>query len=348
MCEGSETANRLAGLPAREDCTDNADFIRTSITQLDRDRKRRDPATDEEMSNLLFRLFCAGRHDIALGRLFEGHVDAWQLLHRYGDRDRIDALQRERGSNTVLGVWNAEGPGYTLNQSGSGISGGKSFASGAGILTHALVTSDAGTSQAQLHLVDLEKNPGDIDDTWWRVAGMRHSETHRIQWTDAQSVLIGKCGDYEREPWFSAGALRFATVQIGGLAGLLDAVWHHLTTLNRAEDIVQQRRLAVIHGEASAAAALILSVGRRWILDGDRFDTTYVANVRNVVYAACERGIALAQQSCGTAAYFEDSPVCRFAQDLGMYIRQPGPDAQMAKVGAAVAGRSLDVWPCAP
>lgn len=348
MCEGCDTAVRAADLPNRAECPDNAKFIRQCVAQLDAGRSRQDPGTFEEMADLLHRLFRAGRHDIALGRLFEGHVDAWQILYRYGGRDQFEALERGDGSHTILGVWNAEGPGYTLEPSEKGLTGGKSYASGAGILTHALVTSAAGTPQTQLHLIDLEQNPGSVDESWWRVSGMRHSDTHRVEWRETESLTIGNPGDYECEPWFSAGALRFATVQIGGLTGLLDAVRDHLTRLNRADDIVQQRRLAALHSEASAAAALALSSGRTWMSEGDAFDKTIVANLRNVVYANCERGIALAQKACGTAAYFEDSPVCRFAQDLGMYIRQPGPDSQLAKVGAAVASGSLDVWPCAP
>ncbi len=348
MCEGCDRITGFGNLPVRDHCAGNAEFMRKSISGLDKGRNRRDPANEAEMIDLQLRLFCAGRHDVAFGRLFEGHVDAWQILHRYGEIEAIKALEEQSGNKLHLGVWNAEGPDYRLEQSPNGITGGKSFASGAGILTHALVTTDAGTPDTQLHLVDLNQTPGDVDTSWWRVAGMRHSETHRIRWDDIPAMPIGNPGDYEREPWFSAGALRFATVQIGGLAGLLDAVRDHLTRLNRADDIVQQRRLAALHGEASAAAALALSAGRSWMSEGEAFDTTTIANLRNVVYAACGRGIALAQQACGTAAYFEDNPVCRFAQDLGMYIRQPGPDAQLAKVGAAVAGDSLDVWPCAP
>ena len=335
-------------LPDRTDLPDNADFVSQCIGKLDEGRIRRDPRSPAEMRDLLYRLFTAGRHDIALGRLFEGHVDAWQILHRYGTDDQIETLGETSRNKPLLGVWNAEGPDHHLSCSDSGISGGKSYASGAGIVTHALVTTQAGTPQVQLHLVDLHRDPGRIDTDWWQVAGMQGSQTHRVRWDGAAGIGIGAPGDYEREPWFSTGALRFACVQAGGLAGLRDAVRDHLVRLDRHRDPVQQRRLAALHGWASAATGVVLSAGSRGLGAPDGTDPAVIANVRNVVYACCEEGIALAQRACGTAAYFSAHPVCRFAQDLGMYIRQPGPDAQLAKAGAAVADGTLDVWPCGP
>lgn len=336
----------VIALPGRSETDGNADFIRSCIRLLDKGRRRVDPTSSQEMVELQHKLFHAGRHDIPLGRLFEGHVDALQIVYRYGTAEQLENLQRTLENGTVLGVWNAEGPEHHLAFDGSTLSGSKSYASGAGLLSHALVTSKAGTPDVRLHLVDLAWFPPRIDRSWWSVAGMQHSETHQVSWENAEAIHIGGPGDYEREPWFSGGALRFATVQAGGLAGLLDAVRGHLIKLGRTCDSVQQARLAELHMWSSIATSIVLTAGRVCVDGQSSAVAPTVANARNVVYQCCEQGILLAQRACGTAAYFDDNPVCRFAQDLGMYIRQPGPDAQFAKVGKAVADGSLDPWPC--
>ncbi len=334
------------GLPGRRDVNGNAEFVRACFSLLGHGLKLSDPETPNEMRALQYRLYHAGRHDVALGRLFEGHVDAMQIIHRYASRSQRQSVEQMIASAPVLGVWNAEGPDHHLDFDGETLTGGKSYASGAGILSHVLVTSKAGTPDVQLHLVDLAEFPPNIDRSWWSVAGMQQSQTHQVRWSGAKATQFGMPGDYEREPWFSGGALRFATVQAGGLAGLLDAVRAHLSKLGRTNDPVQERRLAEMHMWCSAAANTVLIAGQSCI-DGDETEIAHtVSNARNMVYECCERGISIAQRACGTAAYFEDNPVCRFAQDLGMYIRQPGPDAQMAKVGKAVVDGTLDPWPC--
>jgi len=335
-----------SALPDRKDLDGNEAFIRACFRLLGNDLKPSDPETLKDMRTLQHRLYHAGRHDVALGRLFEGHVDAMQILHRYASPSQHQTLKDLQGQYSLLGVWNAEGPDHHLRFENGRLTGGKSYASGAGVLTHALVTSKAGTPDVQLHLIDLERSPPEIDRSWWSVAGMQQSQTHQVRWTGAKVMQIGGPGDYEREPWFSGGALRFATVQAGGLAGLLDAVVAHLKGLGRADDAIQQRRLAELHMWASAATNSVLAAGEICIKNDDAFIALTVSNVRNIVYECCERGIAIAQRACGTTAYFETSQVCRFTQDLGMYIRQPGPDAQMAKVGKAVGEGTMDPWPC--
>lgn len=340
-----DAARDEPSLPMRDEFASNGAFVAGCVALLDEGRPFADPAGEAEMDELLRLLFRAGRHDIALGRLFEGHVDALQILCRYGADGDLQSLRDSGAAPPLLGVWNAEGPDHHLTLDGERIAGGKSYASGAGILTHALVTTDAGTPFVQLHLIDLKTAPPDTDESWWNVAGMRLSETHRVFWNGATARRIGTPGDYEREPWFSGGALRFTAVQAGGIAGLGDAVRDHLIGLGRQNDPVQQRRLGELFALSSAAAATVRQTGRTIVREPQNHVAERVANARNLIYGFSEEAIAIAQRACGTAAYFRDNPVCRFAQDLGMYIRQPGPDAQWAKVGNAVASGALDPWP---
>ncbi|MBE7186432.1 MAG: acyl-CoA dehydrogenase, partial [Methylobacterium mesophilicum] len=130
-----------------------------------------DPADAAAWLRLLRTLHSVGRRDLPLGRLFEGHVDALQIICRYGSPQQRNAVERFAREGAVFGVWNADLPGDPLRLGDSGLSGGKAFASGAGILTHALVSAAAADGRRQLLLLDLADLPPAIDRSWWRVTG---------------------------------------------------------------------------------------------------------------------------------------------------------------------------------
>lgn len=295
-----------------------------------------DPADAAAMLTLLRLLYRVGREDLPLGRLFEGHVDARQIVARYGS-----AEQRARAieASAALGVWNADLPGDTLRIEDGRLHGGKSFASGAGILTQALVTVDVAGGR-QLLLLDLARTPPAIDRSVWQVTGMQRSETHVVRWDGASldpGDVVGAPGDYVREPWFSGGALRFAAVQAGGIAALLDGVRDHLLNTGRAGDPHQAGRLATLYALADGAASAVRAAAARWFVDDDDTRLALVAAARAAVYTAGGQAILVAQEAVGVQALFTAHPLAAAITDLSVYLRQPGPDAQRMRVGAAVA-----------
>lgn len=292
-----------------------------------------DPRTVAEGLALLQLLHAVGRHDLPLGRLFEGNVDARQIVCRYGADAHADLPP-----HATLGVWNADLPGEPLRLDGERLHGAKSFASGAGVLTHALVSADAEGGR-QLLLIDLFQVPPSIDRNWWRTIGMQRSETHIVRWENAAvpaSARIGLVDDYGREPWFSGGALRFAAVQAGGVAGLCDRVRDHLGTTGRAADPHQAGRLAALYLAAEAAAGAVRRAAESWLKAGEG-PAAHVAAARAAVVKAGDEAIALAEQAVGVQGMFLCHPLSAMLADLSVYLRQPAPDAQRMRVGAAVA-----------
>lgn len=297
-----------------------------------------DPRDEGSLLVLLRLLYETGRVDLPLGRLFEGHVDALQIASRYGTEAQRAALHQLIAGGAMLGVWNAELADEPLRLDGSRLSGGKSFASGAGILSHVLVTADR-DGDRQLILLDLDRNPPAIDLGFWHVVGMQRSATHIVRWAEAPikpDDLIGAAGDYVREPWFSGGALRFAAVQAGGVAALCDRTRDHLVATDRAGDPHQAGRLAMLYGLAEAAAGAVRTAGAGWFRE-EKARLPLVAAARSAVYEAGGRAIGVAEEAVGAQALFVDHPLAATLTDLSMYLRQPGPDAQRMQVGAAVA-----------
>lgn len=292
---------------------------------------------------LLRTLYETGRRDLPLGRLLEGHVDAVQIVQRYGSARQIERLRHALRNGAMLGVWNAALPGEPLRLTGHALNGGKSYASGAGVLTHALVTAET-EGGAQLLLLDLGRTVPAIDRDWWQVTGMQRSETHRVRWSNAaigDNDRIGAPDLYAGEPFFSGGALRFVAVHAGGIAGICDRARDHLVTSGRADDSFQSARLAELFGLADTAAAMVRRTATLWFeLDGEA-RLAQVAATRLAVADAAQRAIVVAQEAVGLAGHFRAHPLAAMLTDLAVYLRQPVPDAQRLRVGRAVASGEL-------
>ncbi|MEH6487946.1 acyl-CoA dehydrogenase [Hyphomonas oceanitis] len=248
-------------------------------------------------------------------------------------------------AGATFGVWNADLPGAPLKVTQDQLVGGKAFASGAGLLTHALVTLHAGdTENVQLLLIDLQATPPLIDTSWWATIGMRESETHLVRWDGPafqESWMIGRPGDYETEPAFSGGAIRFCAAQAGAIASLFDLVKNHLVETDRCEAPHQSARLAGLYSCAALSAGIVRETACN---KEDQIADIYlaaVAHARTVVTEQAERAIMLAQQSVGVASMFRDHPLARTMSDLMVYLRQPAPDAQRHKVGQAASAGLL-------
>lgn len=319
-----------------------ADQLKAAITGLGwADDPPGDPQTADELIALLARLYEIGRRDLPLARLVEGHVDAVQIVRRYGTAAQVDMLRRALVRGATLGVWNAGLPGEALRLDDGRLSGGKSYASGAGVLSHALVTADT-SAGVQLLLLDLSGVPPAIDTDWWRVIGMQRSETNQVRWhhapiTDADR--IGQPDSYAREPFFSGGALRFVAVHAGGVAGICDLSRDHLAKTGRSDDPFQAARMAELFALADGAAATVRRTARLWFQDVDRGDEPRLARVaaaRLAVTDAAERAMVVAREAVGLAGQFHSHPLSAMLSDLAVYLRQPAPDAQRLRIGRAV------------
>lgn len=298
-----------------------------------------------------------GTGSLALGRLYEGHVNAVQLIARYGDARQRRRLCADASEGHLYGVWNtepAEG-GLILADRGGELElrGVKTFASGAGRVTRALVTGRRRRGDPPLMLV-VPLEPGSRADlSAWRSHGMRASATGTVDFTGMvvpRDVRLGGPDDYHRQPHFSGGAWRFAAVQLGGIEAVFDAWRCHLREAGRDADPHQLARL----GEG----AIAVETARHWveraaaIVAAERLSPERVVAFANLARLAVERAgldvLQLAQRSVGLQGFLCGHPLERLSRDLATYLRQPAPDR--ALTGAAVEIVSAtspagDLWP---
>jgi alkylation response protein AidB-like acyl-CoA dehydrogenase len=308
------------------------------------------PLRDRSTARLLDILTTIGSGDLAIGRLYEGHVNALLLVERFG----MPALGRRVAAaictrHDLLGVWNTDTrEPLTLHRTTDGwhLTGGKSFASGAGLVAQALVTARLPTGGRQMLLLPMAGLDDRIDRASWQPMGMRASMSFHIDLGGiavADDLFLGGADDYLAEPWFSAGCIRFLAVQLGGALALLRTVHAHLRRTNRADDPYQIERFARMR--------VAVETGRLWLahaaaaFDGSGAPARIIATAnmaRQAVEQASTLTLELAGRSVGVQGMLAPHPMERLIRDLGTYMRQPAPDAALASIGrAALAAEEL-------
>jgi alkylation response protein AidB-like acyl-CoA dehydrogenase len=292
-----------------------------------------------------------GSGSLPLGRLFEGHVNALELVVRYGNDPRVKLVAEEARAGKLFGVWNtddASGLRLIHRHGRSWLEGRKILASGAGRIERPLVTA---TDENGRRMIVLPKvaAPDRADVSRWTAQGMRASSSGAVDFTGVEiepMEIVGCEGDYERQPWFSAGAWRFAAVHLGGMERLFDLLRRHLVETNRGQDPHQSARLG--------RAAMAVETARLWVAQAaSTTDSSlgakapeqlvaYVNLARLAVEAAALDLMQLAQRSVGLQAFMRPNPIERISRDLATYLRQPGPDRALTDAAAWVLAQPVD------
>lgn len=307
------------------------------------------PLAAGSIGALLRLLADVGRGDLNVGRIFEGHVNAMLLIETYGDalqKRRFGTVTREGG---LLGVWNTDLPGDPLRLEGDRLVGRKNFSSGVDGLSHAIVTvpGDAGRRMIVVPLAGLP-----VDRSWWKPMGMRASGSHIVDFgglTVAPGWMLGGPDVYIRQPLFSAGAIRFAAVQVGGMHAVFDVALSHLRRIKREGDPYQAHRIARMGMAVETSYAWLDRAAAAWMdaashpgagKKADRLVATVNA-ARSVVETSALAVLEDAERSVGAGGFIAPHPLERLIRDLRTYLRQPNPDGALAAVGAAIGD---DAW----
>ena len=277
----------------------------------------------------LFRLLhLLGYADLSLGRIFEAHVNALELIRKYGTPRQMEAaaLAAQAGDLFALWVTDPAKQGVRLSTNLS-LTGEKWFCSAAGAAKQALITAETEAGN-QMLLVPVTPHIR-VTDRGVKLAGMRAAATGSVDFNGVvvqQEALIGDPGDYLREPAFSTGAWRSCAVALGGLAALIDTARTELCSRGRADNPFQRMRFG--------QTVIAHETGRLWLLEAvKRVDSAtadeavaYVNLARTAVETACLDALRYIQRSLGLSAVMQGSKAERIARDLATYLRQPAPD----------------------
>jgi alkylation response protein AidB-like acyl-CoA dehydrogenase len=310
---------------------------------------------------LLQLLSIVGGADLVLGRLYEGHVNAIILISAYGTPSQVARAAKDCIAGRWFGVWNTGGaeplrlrPGPPNGHRNFVFQGGKTFASGAGFVQRPIVTAQMEDESWRMTLPRMESpevsRAFTIDRSFWHPMGMVGSESFAVDLTGAtiqEDDLIGGAGDFQRDPLFFGGAIRFAAVQAGALLRLhrLFTEWLESPARGRprSQDPYQVARLGEIAIGAQEAVLWVERAGavacECFSVNASKLQIERMHETADMTRLAIERiaNAMLPRIVAGVGAHglLQPSPFERILRDLTMYLRQPVPDYTLAAVGRA-------------
>lgn len=296
-----------------------------------------------------------GCRDLSVGRLYEGHINALNLMYLYGDSAQKEQYYQDVLDGKRFGIWNTDAPKNPVklveNGSEDALFGLKLFCSGGLHMQRPIITATTASGPQMIIIHSEELDDLREDASSWNPLGMKASYSVTIDFSTyvPKSIqLLGAPGDYSTQPHFSTGAIRFAAVQLGGAKALAQCALDHLKKHNRDGDPHQQTRM----GEM----VISLESGRNWlretgrIMDKEKYTDADKINHANMTRCAildiCNNVMHLAEKCVGLAGMMVDHPMQKLHRDLTTYLKQPGPDRALASVGewAANVGNSTNTY----
>lgn len=317
---------------------------------------------------LLLLLKQIGYGNLAVGRIYEGHVNALQLVQTFGTPEQIARYASDaRDRHKIFGVWNAEaGDGVKLipiDGNRYRLEGSKTFCSGCGFVHRPFVNGALPDGSWQMCIVPMEQVTTRTDPNWWQPSGMRATASYKVDFTGVElhsSDLIGQPDDYHRQPWLTAGVIRFAAVQFGAAQALFDLTRHYLQSLNYTNSPYQQERLGKMAMAIEQGNLWLQGAAERLAAYSPQFagypqDTptqtdrlvAYTNMMRSTVEQICMETMQICERSVGTRGLMPPYAMDRIIRDLSLYLRQPAYDAAIANVGQYVLTQSVpaaELW----
>jgi len=302
--------------------------------------------SDNLIDNLTL-LKSIGKASLPVGRIFEGHMNALQLVDIYGTEGQKKRWFEEVTSGQKLfGVWNTQDQdGVFAHERADGnflLKGSKTFCSGGDQIQRPLITAELKSPSVkgwQMCIIPTEKVAAiKQDKSFWQPLGMRASASFRMDFTGiilSREDLLGTPNDYYKQPHFSSGAIRFCSVQLGGAEAVLEETHQLLKSINRTEDSFQKARIAEM--------SFLIETGNLWIRQaadkiqsgqhGNEQIIAYINMARSMIEETCLRCMALSERSVGARGLLRPENLERIHRDLTTYLRQPAPDASLVSIG---------------
>lgn len=310
-----------------------------------------DAATTHDLLLLLKHL---GRGNLAVGRLYEGHVNALQLVQTFGTDEQVEVYASDaRDRQLLFGVWSAEGAdGVKVHptEQGCRLEGAKTFCSGSGHVKRPFVGGALPNGDWQMCIVPLDEVSTVTDSSWWQPSGMRATASYKTDFTGielSELSLIGRPKQYLTQPWLTGGVIRFAAVQLGGAEALLDETRTYLQALGRIDNAQQQARVGKM--------AIAIESGNLWLQSAAKFMAAYAPQfagmpgeqtpqqieqlvaysnmVRTAIEQICMDVMQLCERCVGARGLLPPNAMERIIRDLTIYLRQPAFDAAIANPG---------------
>lgn len=281
---------------------------------------------------MLALLATLGGASLPLARIYEGHVNAIKLVLRHGDQDQQARVCDAVAAGAILGVWGAERDRPVTIDADGLLSGVKTFASGLGDVTLAIVTARVADGLRMVLIDATDPARGEMLD--WDVDGMVGSQSGRFECTGLPAKPADCLGPVDAlfiEPDFNGGVWRLCACYAGAMEQLARLTARQIDRAGSHGDALAGHRLGHLAMEARGAAlwahSACLAVETTAALPTEAVATTLFA--REAIEHAATRLLALVERVNGTVMHRRGSEIGRLSRDLRLYLRQADLDGKL-------------------
>ncbi|QKZ05600.1 acyl-CoA dehydrogenase family protein [Pseudomonas eucalypticola] len=270
--------------------------------------------------------------DLGLCKFYEGHTDALAIM--------AELAAPKVAVGSTWGTWAAEPPNARVTVKRDGdryvLNGRKAWCSGAGQLSHALLTAWDEHGQQQLVAVALRQPGVTVVNEGWQAVGMGATASIQVQFDDAEGTRVGGPGEYLERPGFWQGAIGIAACWYGAAQQLAQ----------RLQAYPRDEPHARAHlGAVDSALFALRTVLRQTAASVDAApdeSCEYLARrVRAVAEHACEQTLIHVGHALGAGPYCLDAHFARLAADLPVFLRQSHAERDLAQLGALASQASI-------
>jgi hypothetical protein len=285
------------------------------------------------------RLAEVAAEDLALVKLYESHTDALAILAELG-ADQLAEPGADQLAEPSVGrwaVWAAEPPDARLAVVADGdrlrLRGRKAWCSGAGLVSHALVTGWDASGNQLLAAVELAQQGISADTEAWQAPGMARAGTVDLTFDDVPAVPVGGPGQYVERPGFWHGGCGIAACWYGGTLPLARAVLAHAGSRS---DPHLRAHLGAIDLAVRSLRALLIETAA-WL---DAHPTAPAAEpalrLRGAADATARLVLDHAGRALGAGPLCRDRAVARHFADLPVFLRQTHAERDLASLGELI------------
>ncbi|MBK3819345.1 acyl-CoA dehydrogenase [Paraburkholderia aspalathi] len=278
--------------------------------------------------------------DLGLVKLFEGHTDALAILAElHGPAPLL-------GSR--WGVWAAEPPDARVKASNREartddagqlyLSGTKAWCSGAGVVSHALVTVWL-DDEPVLAAVAMDHDSISIDTSKWQAIGMQATASADVTFDQTPATRVGAAHAYVRRPGFWHGGAGIAACWYGA-ATQIGRTLREAST--QRADAHRLAHLGAVDVALAGAAAALRETAAHIDANPQADSQREVMRARLVVEEAATAVMCHATRTLGAGPLCRDARFARALADLPVFLRQSHAERDLVALGELTVKAKFD------
>ena len=303
--------------------------------------------------------------DASVGRILDGHQNAVERLEVAAEpevaRARAGRGRRRASGCSASGAptrarARATRPACTRPAPASSCAAPRPSARAPAASTRRWSWSAATTASRRRWSWSSAASEVEVDRSWYRAAGLRASESHRVVFHDAPvTAVLGEPGELARDPWFSRDAMRTAASWAGMVDAAVDAALDELAARRAEEPLAQLAagRIEAAHGTVDAwldRAAAVADASRRRPPTPRRRDGEQASDaepratgiaMRAEIDRAAKAILEVAAAACGSHPFVTGGRLDRARRDLETFLLQHRLDPLLTAARRREAGAPM-------